>query len=398
MTFSELKKLDAEYTMQTYGRFQVGIERGTGATLYDFDGKEYIDFTSGIGVNSIGYGNHEWTKAITDQIGKIAHLSNLFYTEPYAHVAEKLCKRTGMSKAFFANSGAEANEGAIKLARKYSFDKYGKGRSTIITLYNSFHGRTITTLTATGQESFHNYFFPFTEGFKYAYADDFESLKNEMGPDVCAVMIELVQGEGGVLPVSKEFVGQVAKFCGENDLLLIVDEVQTGIGRTGTLFTFEQYGIKPDVVTFAKGIAGGLPLGGFLAAEKCSAVLTAGTHATTFGGNPVCCAAANAVLDIVDDKLLNDVVKKGEYLREKIEGFGSPFVSGTRGLGLMIGVIVKDASPKELVSKMIEKGVLCLTAGKDAVRLLPPLTISMEEIDKGLAAMQKVLCPKEDEN
>ena len=266
MTSKELMELDQQYVMNTYGRFPVAIDHGKGATLYGPEGDKYIDFTSGIGVNSLGYGNEDWAKAIYEQALKLGHMSNLYYTEPCVKLAKTLCERSGMSCAFFGNSGAEANEGMIKLARKYSFDKYGEGRSTIITLVNSFHGRTITTLNATGQEVFHNYFFPFTEGFRYAEPENIADLIQKSDKDVCAVMLEVIQGEGGVQPLSKEYVQTVADLCKKNDWLLLIDEVQTGIGRTGSLFAFQDYGIQPDVVSFAKGIAGGLPMGGFLAA------------------------------------------------------------------------------------------------------------------------------------
>ena len=300
MTHEELKELDQAYTMQTYGRFDVDIDHGKGAALYDLSGKEYIDFTSGIGVCSIGYADPRWVEAISAQAARLAHVSNLFYTQPYAKLAKTLCTRSGMAAAFFANSGAESNEGLIKLARKYSFDRYGKGRGTILTLKNSFHGRTISTLTATGQDVFHNYFFPFDEGFRYAEAGDMDSLQSAAGHDVCAVLLELVQGEGGVLPMEREYVNELAELCQQRDWLLLVDEVQTGIGRTGTLFAFQQYGIQPDAVSFAKGIAGGLPMGGILASERCRNVFTPGTHATTFGGNPICAAAAQVVLEILE--------------------------------------------------------------------------------------------------
>jgi acetylornithine/N-succinyldiaminopimelate aminotransferase len=391
MTFEEIKKLDGENVLQTYGRFPVALDHGQGAMLYDVEGKEYVDFTSGIGVNCLGYGNWQWASAVGAQALKLAHCSNLFYSEPYIKLAKALCERSGMSGAFFANGGGEANEGMIKLARKYSFDKYGKGRSTIITLNNSFHGRTVTTLAATGQEQFHNYFFPFTEGFRYADANDIESVRKQGGDDVCAVMLELVQGEGGVLPMEQEFVHQLAVLCAENDWLLLVDEVQTGIGRTGTLFAYQQYGVLPDVVSFAKGIGGGLPLGGILANEKCRSVLGPGMHATTFGGNPIACAGGCEVLKIIDDKLLDSVKEKGAYIRNFIESLGSEYVVCTRGLGLMIGVQVKGATHKELAMRMLENGLLVLTAGSDALRLLPPLTITREEIDRGLAVMEKVL-------
>ncbi|MGI5930113.1 aspartate aminotransferase family protein [Pseudoflavonifractor sp.] len=391
MTHEELKTLDRQYVMQTYGRFDVDLDHGSGATLYDLAGREYIDFSSGIGVNSVGYAHPKWVKAVADQAGKLAHISNLFYSQPYAKLAEQLCRRAGMADAFFANSGAEANEGIIKLARKYSFDKYGKGRGTIITLKNSFHGRTITTLTATGQDVFHNYFFPFIDGFRYAEANNMESVAEVAGHDVCAVMLELVQGEGGVLPMDQEFVHELAVLCAERDWLLLVDEVQTGVGRTGTLFAFQQYGILPDAVSFAKGIAGGLPMGGFLAGEKCRDVLGPGTHATTFGGNPICAAAALAVLDILDEDTLAQVKEKGNYLRTRIEGMGLDCLGATRGLGMMIGVEVTGGhTNKEIAAKLIENGLLVLTAGK-ALRLLPPLVITREEMDKGLEIMEKTL-------
>ena len=391
MNHEELVTLDHQYTMQTYGRFDVDIDHGKGATLYDLAGKEYIDFSSGIGVNSIGYGNEKWVEAITAQAKKLGHISNLFYSQPYAKLAETLCQRTGMAAAFFGNSGAEANEGVIKMARKYSFDKYGKGRGTIITLKNSFHGRTITTLTATGQEVFHNYFFPFADGFRYAEAGSIDAIQEVAGHDVCAVMLELVQGEGGVYPMDPEYVHDLAVLCAERDWLLLVDEVQTGVGRTGTLFAFQQYGIIPDGVSFAKGIAGGLPMGGFLVNERCRNVMGPGTHATTFGGNPICAAAAQVVLDTLYEDALAAVTEKGKYIRARIERMGLASLGETRGLGLMIGVEVKgEESNKVLASRLIQHGLLVLTAGS-ALRLLPPLTITMAEIDKGLAIVEEIL-------
>jgi len=391
MTHEELKELDQAYTMQTYGRFDVDIDHGKGAALYDLSGKEYIDFTSGIGVCSIGYADPRWVEAISAQAARLAHVSNLFYTQPYAQLSKTLCTRSGMASAFFANSGAESNEGLIKLARKYSFDRYGKGRGTILTLKNSFHGRTISTLTATGQDVFHNYFFPFDEGFRYAEAGDMDSLQSAAGHDVCAVLLELVQGEGGVLPMEREYVNELAELCQQRDWLLLVDEVQTGIGRTGTLFAFQQYGIQPDAVSFAKGIAGGLPMGGILASERCRNVFTPGTHATTFGGNPICAAAAQVVLEILDDSLLTEVTEKGAYIRERIERMDLECLGGTRGLGMMIGVEVKRPyNNKELAARLMEQGLLVLTAGR-ALRLLPPLTIRREEIDKGLTILEQAL-------
>ena len=433
MTSNEIKALDAQSVMQTYGRFDVAIDHGEGATLYSPEGKEYIDFTSGIGVNSIGYGNNKWADAVYAQAVKLQHISNLYYSEPYARLAAELTKRTGMKNVFFSNAGGEANEGMIKLARKYSFDKYGKGRSTIISLIQSFHGRTITTLAATGQEQFHNYFFPFTEGFTHVPANDIKALEamlesetvsaksadGSAGADnvgnvtsidrtsvlqpsadfgsavsngsVCAVLVELIQGEGGVLPLDPDYVKDVAELCAANDILLLIDEVQTGVGRTGTLFAFQQYGIQPDVVSFAKGIAGGLPMGGIMANEKCSAVLTAGTHATTFGGNPISAAGALEVLSQLSETQLSEVVKKGEYIIKEVKSWNLPIVGEIRGKGLMIGVSLSGAVPKDAAQKCVENGLLILTAGSDALRLLPPLTISYDELDKGLGILKSVL-------
>ena len=393
MTSAEIKSLDQAHVMQTYGRFDVTIDHGQGSTVWTPEGKEYIDFASGIGVNSVGYGDPRWVKAVADQAAKLAHISNLYYSEPYARLAARLCQRSGMSSVFFANGGGEANEGLIKMARKYSYDKYGQGRATIITLVNSFHGRTITTLKATGQEVFHQYFFPFTEGFRYAAANDIDSVKAQAGSDVCAVMMELVQGEGGVMPLEPQFVAQVKALCEENDWLFLVDEVQTGFGRTGKLFAFQQYGILPDGCSFAKGVAGGLPMAGVMANEKCRGVLTPGTHATTFGGNPIAAAAALAVQDILTDEVLSEVTAKGDYLRREIEAMGSPAVAGTRGMGLMVGVTLREGYVnKELAAKLIDAGLLVLTAGQNVIRLLPPLVITREELDKGLAIMKQVLC------
>ncbi len=391
MTTKELISLDSQYVVQSYARNPIAIEKGLGACLWDMEGKKYIDFASGIGVNSVGYGNSAWQKAIADQTGKLGHISNIFYSEPYIRLAQTLCQRTGMSRVFFANSGAESNEGVIKLARKYSFDKYGQGRSTVVTLVNSFHGRTISTLAATGQDVFHNYFFPFTEGFKYAVANDYDHLMSVVDGSVCAIMMELVQGEGGVLPLDREYVAQVAQYCEKNDVLLIVDEVQTGVGRTGSLFCFQQFGLKPDAVSFAKGIAGGLPLGGFMVGEKTKDVFTPATHATTFGGNPVCCAAALAVLDILDDDTIAQVAAKGQYIKEKIEALNHPNIAGVRGMGMMLGVVLKGLNNKETAAKLDQAGLLSLTAGKEALRFLPPLTITYDEIDEGLAIFAKVM-------
>ena len=391
MNFAEIKALDEAYVLQTYGRNQVAIDHGQGATLWDTEGKEYIDFTSGIGVCSLGYANEAWAKAIYEQAMQVGHISNLFYTAPYARLASKLVPAAGMAAAFFGNSGAEANEGMIKVARKYSYEKYGQGRATIITLRNSFHGRTITTLKATGQDHFHEYFFPFTEGFRYAEANSMERLMEQAGDDVCAVMMELIQGEGGVNPLEMAYVQSVAKLCAERDWLLLIDEVQTGVGRTGTMFAYQQFGIQPDVVTFAKGIAGGLPFGGFLTNEKCRKVLQAGDHGSTFGGNPMAAAAANVVMDALTPDFLAQVEEKGRYLREGIARLESPYVSGIRGMGLMIGVGVQGMTHKELKDKLMAAGLLALTAGADTLRLLPPLVITQKELDRGLEIMGRVM-------
>ena len=393
MTYQELKRDEERYVMATYGRFPVALDHGEGAKLWDVEGKCYIDMTSGIGVNCLGYSDSDLIKAISDQTAKLMHVSNLYTTAPMVETAKTLVLHSGLvgGKVFFANSGAGANEGAIKLARKYSYDKYGEGRNKIVTLKNSFHGRTVTTLKATGQDKFHQFFFPFTEGFDYAEAGNLEDVKAKADGTACAVMMELIQGEGGVLPLEKEFVQAVEAFCREKDLLLIIDEVQTGIGRTGSLFCFQQYGIRPDVVTLAKALGGGLPVGAVLAAGSCSGVLTPGTHATTFGGSPTVCAAANAVLEKVTNPVfLEKVRSKGEYLRQKLLAMNSPAILGVRGMGLMVGIIAEDGKQGEYVNQLMDHGVLALTAGKNAVRLLPPLTITIEEIDEALAAMKEV--------
>lgn len=387
--FEQIKALDDQYVMHTYGRFPVAVVEGKNARCTDADGKTYIDMTSGIGVNALGFCDEGWIRAVTDQLCKIAHISNLYYTLPCIQAAQILCQRTGMKKVFFANGGAEANEGAIKAARKYAFMKYGPGRNKIITLKNSFHGRTVTTLAATGQEVFHNYFFPFTEGFDFAAAGDLDDLKAKCAGDVCAVMVELVQGEGGVVPVSKDYIQKVAAFCRENDILLIVDEVQTGVGRTGSLYCFQQYGIQPDIVTSAKGIGGGLPLAAVLFGEKTENALQPGDHATTFGGNPVACAGAVEVLNRLDDAFLAEVSKKGAYITQRV--MKMPHVKSVSGMGLMLGIELDEGlKAADVVRAGIQNGVLLLTA-KAKVRLLPPLTIPYEQIDQALDALEKTL-------
>lgn len=382
------EKLSAS-VMGTYGRFPVVLEEGKDNVCRDENGKTYIDFGSGIGTSSLGYCNDAWTEAVCTQAKKLQHTSNLYYTKVQADCAEAICRATGYSKLFYCNSGAESNECAIKLARKYSFDKYGKGRHTIITLVNSFHGRTMCTLSATGQDVFHNYFFPFVEGFRYAEANNIEDLKSKIDDTVCAVMMEYVQGEGGVNALSQEFVDAVYEICGEKDILVIADEVQTGVGRTGTLLAGEQFGHKADVTTLAKGIAGGLPMGACLANEKCAEVLDKGSHGSTFGGNPVCCAAAMAVLETVTaEGFLSEVKAKSEYIREKLSAIKG--VKSVSGLGLMIGVELEEKAALDVVNAALEKGLLVLTA-KTKVRLLPPLNITYDEIDKGLEILQSVI-------
>ncbi len=389
MILQQIKDDDHKYIMNTYGRFNAALVKGKGAKAWDESGKEYIDFTSGIGVNCLGYSDDGWVKAVTEQAARLQHISNLYYSPLQTELAKKLCEITGFSKVFFANSGAEANECAIKLARKYSFEKYGKDRTEIVTLENSFHGRTVTTLSATGQDVFHNYFFPFTEGFSFAKANDMESVKAKVNNNTCAVMIELIQGEGGVNPLEKGFVNELADYCSENDILLIIDEVQTGVGRTGSFYCYEQFGIKPDIISSAKGIGGGLPMGACLCSEKLRDVMSPSTHGTTYGGNPIACAGALEVLKRVSDKkFLEDVAEKGSYIKEKLLKIKG--VSEVRGMGMMIGIVLEKDNAKEVAVKCVENGLLVLTA-KNLIRFLPPLNITKEEIDKGLEIFADVV-------
>lgn len=390
MTRDEVISCDTQYIMNTYGRLPLVPEYGKGSAIYDKSGKKYIDFTSGIGVNVLGYSDEGWVKAVTEQAFKFQHVCNYYYCEPAAKLAEYLIEKTGMTNLFFANSGAEANEGAIKLARKYSYDNYGEGRNTIVTLKQSFHGRTVTTLAATGQDVFHQYFYPFTEGFKYCPAGEIEALKEACTGDVCAVMMELIQGEGGVNILSKEYVSAVAQFCREKDILLIVDEVQTGIGRTGSLFAFTQYGIKPDIVTSAKGLGGGLPIGAFISGEKTAHILGGGMHGSTFGANPVATAAGCYIASRLTEDFLAEVNAKGKYIADKLNAAGIDKITDIRGMGLMIGIEI-NGTPKEYLKKAFENGLLVLTAGSNVIRLLPPLNITYEEIDEGLAILIKIL-------
>lgn len=389
MDFSTLQTLDNTYVAHTYGRFPVAIKQGSGAVCTDSSGKQYLDFTAGIGVNSLGFCSPQWVEAVSKQAATLNHTSNLYYTEPGIVLAQKLCEKSGMKRVFFSNSGAEANEGAIKAARKYSFDAYGEGRYEIISLHNSFHGRTITTLAATGQAVFHTKFNPFTEGFVFAEANNIESVKALVSEKTCAVMLECIQGEGGVVPLEKEFVQAVAALCQEKDLLLIVDEVQTGLGRTGSFFSYQQFGVQPDIVSAAKGLGGGLPIGAVLFGEKTMDTMDAGTHGSTFGANPIVCAGANVVVDSLDDDFLSGVKEKSAFIFEKVAKF--PHVQSVTGLGLMIGVSFDDGiTGKQVVDKCLENGVLFLTA-KTKLRMLPPLTITKDEIEQGLSVLETVL-------
>lgn len=394
MNFTELKSMDEQAVAGTYARFPVGIVEGKGALCRDTQGKEYIDFTSGIGVSSLGFCHDGWVSAVQKQAATLAHMSNLYYTEPCARLASKLCARTGCDKVFFANSGAEANEGIIKAARKYSADRYGEGRSEIITLVNSFHGRTITTLSATGQDVFHKNFAPFTGGFAYALANDIDDLRAKVSGRTCGILLEMIQGEGGVVPLEHAFTDAVAEICAERDILLMIDEVQTGAGRTGTFLACEQFGLTPDLVSMAKGLGGGLPIGAVLLYEKCGRTLGFGDHGTTFGGNPIVCAGANTVLDAVDDTLLAEVRRKGTLIREALSGM--PRVKSVTGLGLMIGVEFEGIAGRAVVDKCLEQGIIFLTA-KAKLRMLPPLIISDAQMEQGLSVLRQVLENWEDE-
>lgn len=381
----DVKQLDKQYIAGTYARFPLEIAAGNGALLTDEQGKKYIDLGSGIAVNTFGAADPVWAKAVADQASKLQHISNLYYTEPCATLAQMLCEKTGMSKVFFSNSGAEANECAIKAARLYAAGKKGKEYYTIITLVNSFHGRTITTLAATGQDGFHQDFTPLTEGFVYCPANDLDTLTALVQEHKCAaIMMEPVQGEGGVVPLTKEFVTGARKLCDDNDLVLIFDEVQTGNGRTGSLYAYMQFGITPDVVSTAKGLAGGLPLGATMLSEKMQDVFTAGSHGSTFGGNPVCCAGAISILSRLDDQLMAEVQTKSAYIFKELEAADG--VKSVTGMGLMIGIeTAKDASA--VVAECMANGVLVLKA-KTKVRLLPPLNIPMEQLEQAIAVLK----------
>ena len=385
----ELMCDDSENILNTYKRFPVVLKEGKGATLKDYTGKEYIDFSSGIGTNSFGACDKEWVDAVVNQANTLQHSSNLYYTAPQVMVAKMLCEKTNMKKVFFGNSGAEANECAIKAARKYSYDKYGLGRSEIITLQNSFHGRTIATLSATGQDVFHQWFFPFVGDFKYCPASDIDALKGLISEKTCAIMIETVQGEGGVVALDPKFIKYIDTVCKEKDILFIVDEVQTGNGRCGYLYSYMEYGVTPNIVTTAKGLAGGLPFAAILFDEKTENVLSYGQHGTTFGGNPVCASAAVSVLKRIDDKLLNHVRECRKIIEDRLKDVEE--VLSISGKGLMVGLELKDGlKAVDIASKCMEEGLIPLTA-KTKIRLLPPLNITFEELNKGLDILIHVL-------
>lgn len=381
-----IKDLDNKYVANTYARFPIELVSGNGCYLYDDQGKEYIDMGTGIGVNAFGVNDEKWVEAVTKQLTTLQHACNLYYSAPCARLAELLCTKTGAKKVFFSNSGAEANECAIKTARKYAADKKGTDYYKIITLNNSFHGRTITTLAATGQETFHKDFLPLTDGFLYADAGDLETIEKYVKEEkIAAIMFETIQGEGGVVPLSKDFVDGIAKIAAENDILLVVDEVQTGNGRTGALYGYMKYGINPDIVSTAKGIGGGLPLGATMLFEKTENVYTAGLHGSTFGGNPVSCAGAISIIERLDDTLLAEVEKKSEYIINTLSACEG--VKSITGLGLMLGIeTVKDVN--EVLAYCQQNGVLPIKA-KNKLRLLPPLNISFEDLKKAIDIIKK---------
>ncbi len=387
MMMNELKIHDKQYVANTYARFPVTIVSGKGSEVFDDNGKRYIDMGSGIGVTSFGISDEAWVSAVTEQLAKVQHMSNLYYTEPCVKLAEMLCKKSGMKKVFFCNSGAEANECAIKVARKYGFENKGSEYFTILTLENSFHGRTITTLSATGQDHYHEQFLPLTPGFVHTPANDFEALKKKaLENKVCAIMMECVQGEGGVLTLDSDFVLKVAEFAEKEDILLIIDEVQTGNGRTGKLYAYQNFGIRPDLVSTAKGIGGGLPLGACLMGKKVENVLGFGDHGSTFGGNPIACAGALSIIERMDDAFLASVQAKSEYVFRELEGADG--VLSVSGMGLMIGIETKK-NASDIVKACIEKGILCLTA-KHKVRLLPALNIPMDVLKEAIEVIKNI--------
>ena len=380
-----------KYLMNTYATLPIEISYGQGSYLFDKNNKKYIDFTSGIGVNSLGYNNTDWKNSIISQLNNFQHLSNIFTNASTVSLAKKLCDLSRMSKVFFSNSGAEANECAIKLARKYSFNKYGEGRGTILSLKQSFHGRTLATLTATGQDKFHNYFFPFPTGFNYVTANSIDDLQEKLTSDVCAIIMESIQGEGGVHPLNNEFVLATCKIAKEKDILIIFDEVQCGIARTGNLFGYNNFNVEPDIVTCAKGLGAGLPIGAVLCNENLSTTFQTGDHGSTFGGNPVICAGATSVLNqLCNTNSYSEIIFKGKLIKETILNENLKIVKDVRGLGLMLGIEV-DGDSSIVQKKALENGLLVLTAGKNVVRLLPPLNISVENVEAGLNILVKVL-------
>ena len=381
-----IKEIDQTYIAKTYNRFPVEIVSGKGSLVYDDNGKEYIDMGSGIGVTAFGIADEQWQKAVIDQIGKVQHMSNLYYTEPCAKLAQLLCQKSGMKKVFFCNSGAEANETAIKAARKYSAEKKGNDCYTIITLINSFHGRTLTTLAATGQDHFHELFTPLTPGFVHVAAGDVAGLKETIANNkIAGIMIECVQGEGGVIPLTEDFVKAIAQIAKEEDIPLIVDEVQTGNGRTGAFYSYMHFGLQPDIVSTAKGLAGGLPIGATLLGEKVENIFGPGDNGSTFGGNPVSCAAAVSVVERIDEALLEEVKEKSKYIFETLQGVKG--IESVSGMGLMIGIKTEKPAA-EVLKGCMENGVLCLTA-KDKVRLLPALNIPMDVLKKAVAVIKE---------
>ncbi len=389
MTFKEIKSVSDGSLMPNYSRFSVALTSGKGAVATDTDGREYIDFGAGIGVNALGYCDEGWVGAVCRQAETLQHLSNLYYSPVQTEFANDLVRSTHMARAIFTNSGAEANEAAIKLARKSSFDRFGPGRYTVLCLENSFHGRTVTTLSATGQEDFHRYFFPFTEGFRFVPPNDLPALKTAADDTVCAVMLECIQGEGGVLPLTDDYLRAVRDLCTERDWNLIIDEVQTGIGRTGKLLCCEHAGVLPDILTLAKGLGGGLPIGVTLCGESLADVLSPGTHGSTFGGNPIVCAAARYTLSVVNTpEFLDQVTEKGNLIRRRLSAM--PHISEVRGRGMMIGAVLSGVSAKDLANAALKNGLLVLTA-KDCLRLLPPLNIPVETLCRGLDILAKTL-------
>lgn len=385
-----IKQLADNFVMNTYSRFPLTFVDAKGVCLYDENGKEYLDFTSGIAVNALGYGNEKVLNAAQEQMGKFFHTSNLYYTEPMAKLAQKLVEKTCFDKVFYANSGAEANEAAFKLARKYGYLNKN-GASKIISMKNSFHGRTLATVTLTGQEKYQKGFSPLVENILYATFNDIESVKEIISDDVCAIFVEPIQGEGGLLPAEPEFLKGLRQICDENNILLIFDEVQTGVGRTGKLYCYQNYGVEPDILTSAKALGCGMPIGAMLAKDFVAKAFEPGNHASTFGGNPVACACANALLDEFDEKdILLNVNEVGTYLIEQLKTINSPKIKAVRGLGLMVGIEL-DTEVKEIVLNCMERGLLVINAGANVIRFVPPLVITKADVDKAISILKGVI-------